>query len=77
MADNMDIETTILTLLESVKEIKEANEKLLVKVKTHEEKNEIISDDINFIEAELYCILLNADLKSSYKILGSIRLKNV
>ena len=53
MADNMNIETTILRLLKSVKELKEANEQLMEKVKAHEEKNEIISGEIRKLKTDI------------------------
>ena len=67
MADNMDIESTILRLLKSVKELKEANEKLLVKVKTHEEKNEIISGEIRKIRTDITLLECDDDKDVSKK----------
>ena len=50
---NMDIKGNILDLLNSVKELKEANEQLMEKVKAHEEKNKIICGEIRKLKTDI------------------------
>jgi FtsZ-binding cell division protein ZapB len=62
MADNMATSAeTIQYLIQSVKELKEANELLVKKVKTLEEKNETASSDIRKLKTDVIVLECQID----------------